>query len=444
MARDFDMDNEERIEKWRKERREKAEQNKQERLQRVAESRDDRSRQAVEERKKKAAEKEQKNREVAEAHLPSDQDIALEMEQAELRDRAARRRNFKLLAVFGLLPMAFILIYSLFIAAPLYETDATFTIDTVQDGDPMAGPGLLGIGGAGGSMSDEYKIREYLLSREVMRIMEEKHGFLAHFHTGTVNPLSRPVRMPLLGMDQIDFYKRRIKISVDMQQSLMKITVQARTPEDAVKYTNILLQLGKQKVSSISAMLNKDQLSALLEEKTRVEQQLDEANANVAQVQRARGDIDPIQTTTGIYEIISSLEVELAEQESQKRALLSNGLTNSPFLPRLNARISALKAQIMQQKSRLVGGRPQSVQRGLAAYEEALATKKIAETELESILRTIEQASLRSLQQRKYLIIVASPEKPTSAKISRLTYLIFLLLAGFFLITAFRALSRKI
>lgn len=410
------MENEKRIEKWREERQEVARKNKEERLKRSAAENAQRKKDAVTSRKKQIKQEEDKKRVVAESFLPTSDNIAEQLVSVDNRGRLRKDSWIKRTATFVLAPLALVLIYQLLLSKSFYQTESSFAISSIQENQMQPTGGLLGIGGSGGGLADGYKVREYLLSAEVMNLMESKHGFMKHFGNSSIDPLSRPITFSPLGIDRLDFYNKRVSISVDQQEGLLKLRVQANTPKDAVRFANLLLDLGRDKVTQIYTRLNDDQLGDLLEAKTEAEDKLALANARVQEVQLTRSDIDPAQTASGIYAIISGLEVELAEQEAQRSALLRNGLNRSPFLPRLNARISALKQQLSKQKARLVDPSSRtSVQRSLANYDSAVAERKIAETELESLLRTIEMAQLRTMEQRRYLIVIAKPVPPKNS-----------------------------
>lgn len=410
------MENEKRIEKWREERQEVARKNKEERLKRSVAENAERKKDAVTARMNQVKQEEEKKRVVAESFLPTPDNIAEQLASAENRRRLRTSSRIKSAVAFGLAPLALVLLYQFLLSKSFYQTESTFSISSIQDNQMQPTGGLLGISGSGSGLSDGYKVREYLLSSEVMNLMESKHGFMKHFGNSSIDPFSRPITFSPLGIDHLDFYNKRVSISVDQQEGLLKLRVQANTPKDTVRFANLLLGLGRDKVAKIYTRLNDDQLADLLRAKTEVEDKLALANARVQEVQLTRSDIDPAQTASGIYAIISGLEVELAEQEAQRSALLRNDLNRSPFLPRLNARISALKQQLSKQKARLVDPSSRtSVQRSLANYDAAVAERKIAETELESLLRTIEQAQLRTLEQRRYLIVIAKPIYPTSS-----------------------------
>ncbi|MCJ7420788.1 hypothetical protein [Sphingomicrobium astaxanthinifaciens] len=378
-------------------------------------SKDKKAADAAEEKAREEARKQ----EAAEALLPSAAELEAEQAEAELRRAEQRRVRRRRMIAFVALPTLLLALYYAVIARPLYEAEATFTISTVAGSKAAGGVGLLAGVTGGSELNDDYRVREYLLSREAMLAMQREHGFLDHFAGSGVDFFGAPREIPLLGIDAHDFYLRRIDLTVDMQESLLHLKVRALTPEKSAEFAAELLELGAAKVASMSDRLNRDQIEALERDFAEAEGNVREANARVAAIQRRRADVDPAASAANAYSIIANFEVQLAEVESERQSLLANGLTESPLLPRLDARARALRQQIARQRERLVGGRDGSVQRTLVDFEAATAQKQLAESNLESILRTLEAARLRALEQRRYLLVIARPVAPSIAELHR-------------------------
>jgi len=105
--------------------------------------------------------------------------------------------------------------------------------------------------------------------------------------------------------------------------------------------------------------------------------------------------------------------LQRAEAQRERDALLDQGLTNSPLLPRLNARVNELNAQISEQKRRLVNPGGGSLASTINQYEGASARKEIAQARWQSTLNTLQQAYLRILEQRRYFVIIVGMSAPT-------------------------------
>lgn len=369
--------------------------------------------------------------------LPDDLDV----EEARIaiveRRRANWRRIMRRVAIFVALPLLTVLLYIALIATPLYQGEAVFTVQTSSDAAPSPAAGLFGVGSGGSTISDAFKAREFILSRPMMEHMEERHGFMSHFATWKMDPLTR-FQGPLgLNSDPFGYYQQRVRVAVDVQEGLLHLYVQARTRDDAIRFGNGILAAAEEHVSNFSDKISEDQVSALSRDVQNAERQLSDARRSLAAVQSRRGDISPEQTATSIYQLISTLELQRAEAERERDALLSQGLTDNPNLPRLNARIRELNQQIAEQRQRLVSPGGQSLQRSINEFESASSRKEIAQARWESTLSTLQQAYLRILEQRRYFVIVVGMSASAFPKVRdvlTIAWPILLLLALAYLI----------
>jgi capsular polysaccharide transport system permease protein len=347
--------------------------------------------------------------ELSDLPIPSlPDDSTLEQVRLEILDR--RRMRWRLfvrraLIFFGL-PLLVILAYTELIATPLYQGEAVFTVQTSSDAAP-AGSTTTGIFGiSAGSVGDAFKAREFIISRQMMDYMEQRYGFMSHFASADMDPLTR-LRGPFwFNQDPYDYYQKRVRVAVDIQEGILRLYVQARTRQDALRFGNAILTAAEAHVNSLSQKISDDQIAALTGDVQNAERQVGDARRALAMVEAQRGDLSPQQTATAVYQLISQLELQEADAERQRNALLDQGLTNSPALPSLNSRVDELKAQIAEQKRRLVNPTGTSLQTSVNEYENASSRKDIAQARWQSMLNTLQEAYLHVLEDRRYFVIV--------------------------------------
>jgi len=329
-----------------------------------------------------------------------------------------RRRNrwqlfMRRIGLFLALPLLIVFLYIELVATPLYQGEAVFTVQTSGDSAASPNAGLFALGGGGSTIADAFKAREFILSRPMMDYMQQKYGFLDHFDTYRMDVLTR-YRSPLgFNRDPFNYYQKRVRVAVDVQEGLLRLYVQARTQQDAVRFGNAILAAAEAHVNQVSQKISDDQVSALTVDVQNAERQVSETRRSLAAVQAQRGELSPEQAATSIYQLISQLELQRAEAQRERDALLDQGLTNSPLLPRLNARVNELNAQISEQKRRLVNPGGGSLASTINQYEGASARKEIAQARWQSTLNTLQQAYLRILEQRRYFVIIVGMSAPT-------------------------------
>jgi capsular polysaccharide transport system permease protein len=324
------------------------------------------------------------------------------LERRQLRWRTVARRLLLFLAI----PLLLVLLYIGLIATPLYQGEAVFTVQTSSTSAPSPTAGIFTVGGGGSTISDAFKAREYILSRPMMDLMEKKYGFMSHFTSSQMDPLTR-LDSPLgVNQERYDYYLKRVRVQVDVQEGILHLFVQARTPEDAVRFGNDILAAAEAHVNAFSEKISNDQISALSRDVQNAEMQVADTRRSLAAVQARRGELSPEATATAVYQLISQLELQLADTQRERSALLDQGLTDSPLLPRLTSRVEELKAQIAEQRARLVNPGGGSLARTVNEYETAASRKEIAQARWQSTLNTLQQAYLRILEERRYFVIV--------------------------------------
>lgn len=337
---------------------------------------------------------------------PPDIDLETMRETILQRRRDRFRTLLKRIAIFAGIPLLVILAYVGFVASRLYSAESVFTVETTSEAAPSPVAGIFAIGSAGSTIADAFKAREYMLSRPMMNYMEKQHRFVSYFGGTEMDPLTR-FNSPLgLNSDPYSYYLKRVRVSVDVQEGILRLYVYARSQQDAVRFGNEIMAAAEQHVNELSQKISDDQISSLTSDVRQAEQQVQQTRQAVAAVQARRGELSPEQTATAVYQLISSLQLQLADAQRQRNSLLDQGLTNSPLLPRLNSQISELTSQIADQRRRLVNPGGGSLQRSLNDMEGANANKEIAQARYQSALNTLQQAYLKILEQRRYFVTI--------------------------------------
>ncbi len=399
------MDNSERIRKWREGRLRVAE------AERAARDKDAlaRAEEARRIRQDELAEKREVEYAQVAASLPDAESIKRAKMLLQDRRREHGRRLLRSLAFFVALPALVAGVYLYFIAVPFYEANASFAVLSGKD-EGVQSSAVVGLFAPGSSMADGFKVHEYILSRQMMMQMEQKYGLMTHFSSDEVDFVSRFDGPMGINSNALDYFRSRVAVSVDIQQGLLRLTVQARSPEMAVTFVQGLLKFAEEHVNTLSERMRTDQLSALVADAKDAEWAVLRARQELATVQLRNGDIAPKETTAAIYQLISGLETQVAEAQSERDGLLKNGLDRSPAIPRLDARIQALNKQIAEQRGRLLNAHSsRSIQKSLSAYDDAMLRKEFAQTRWDSTLHTLEQAKLLALRERRYLEVVTEP-----------------------------------
>lgn len=396
------ISNQQRIARWREERTRAADDARQERL-------DDIRRRRVEDDQAETS----RRREIVEDLLPSSETLeAARQRQVDERAGRNRRRRQRGALLIGL-PATMAIAYLALVATPIYETQATFAVQSaaVSAGAPTAG--IFSLGAPASTLADAFSIREFILSRDLLRQLDTRDAFTAHFRAPGIDPLSRPLIVPALGLDDYRFFRRRVHVDIDVQASLLKLTVEARSPRDSVRFAQAILELAQRRVNQLANAVDTDRIAALEHATSEAEAGFRDASRSVTGLQSRRGEFSPEQTASTYYQVIAGLEAQAASIEGRRDLLIGTGLTESPMLPPLNVKLADLRSQIASFRRRLVGANGSGLQTSASLIGDAGIRRDLARDKWQSALRTLEQARLSGLDHKRYLTMVAQPVAPT-------------------------------
>lgn len=348
------------------------------------------------------------------------------------RDRLDRRRNLvtRLFLFLGI-PVVAVFAYASFIAQPLYDGEAVFTVQTSQSAAPAPNAGFFSGAAANSTINDAFKVRAFILSRPMMEHMEEEYGFISHFATG-MDPLTRFGGLLGIGGDPLDYYRKRVIVTVDVQEGILRLFVHGRTREDAERFGQAILDAAQQHVNQSSALIGEDQIAQLTRDVQQAEDALGQARGEFTGVKAQQGDLNPERTAEVVYNLISNLELELAESVRQRQALLRDGLVDSPLLPPVEARISELRSQISQNRARLSNPGGRSLAQTVSAFDTANSRQEMAQVRWQSSLSVLRDAYLDVLRQRRYFVLVVGMSAGEEPKVRDWTAIVLpiLLLLG--------------
>lgn len=367
---------------------------------------------------------------VGRAAGPSTAESRLDDARREILERRRRRwrGNLRSAALLVAAPLLAVLLYVGLIATPLYEGEAVFTVQTSANSAASPSAGIFAIGSPNSTIADAFKARAFILSRPMMEHMAQRHGFLDHFRAPHMDPLAQYDGPLGVNRDPFRYYLKRVTVMVDVQEGILRLKVEARTQEDAVRFGNAILAAAEHHVNASSDKIGADQIEALTRDVQQAERQVASARRSLAAVQAERGELNPEQTAAAVYQLISSLELQLSEAERQRDALRGEGLVNSPLLPGLDQRVRELRSQIGEQRARLVNPGGGALSRTVGEFEYATGRKEIAQARWQSTLNTLQQAYLNVIQQRRYFVLIVGMSAGAFAQVRDLPSIVLPLL----------------
>lgn len=360
--------------------------------------------------------------------------------------QARRPRGILLFALLVVLPTLLTGLYFGLIAPDRYVTEASFVVR--KPGGPQRGPaqslsieeGPKGFGG-----DDSYALRDYLLSRDALRLLIDKADFRAAVARAGNDWLWR-FPSPINGATNeklYELYGSLVKAEYDSGTGVTTLRVQAFRPQDAKRIAEVLMQGGEALVNRMSEHARSDAVQVAEAEVARDRQLAMEAEDRITAFRYRNSVIDPTQMSKTVLGTIAALSLRLVEERAQLEVTQS-AAPNSPQIPLMRARVAAIQQQIDHERTSLAGN-DGSLAPVIADYERLTLQRAFAESTYVSALNLREAARLDALRQQEYLEHVVEPNSADEAHYPwRGTWTLTVFLTGLLMFWMFRPKSDHV
>ena len=375
----------------------------------------------------------------------SGSDNASEIERRQ-RERQAtlrrRRRNRWINAGIVLAPVALALVYVLLIAVPRYEAESRFFVQSGTGGQQQAaGAGsLLTTGNMSGMMGgfvDGWAVRDFLLSRDAMRQLDQAVGLRQYLARGGPD-LANRLAEDGSEDDLYRAYQDAVDVSFNALEQIDVLRVSAFSPDDSRTLSLALIGLAEDFVSRMNEKGVSDKLKVSEESVRRAEQKALEARNDLAAWRTTHGNIDPTATVAALLNLASQIEGELNTAEINLDKIRALGNKDHPMLRPAEMQAAALKNRLASVRQRL-SGEGDTEATLLKSYEALRNAQAFADSNLTLAQQSYQQAMVDTLRLQRYLSIIAQPvptDEPSSPR--KLVLLLEALAVGFVLMFAVR------
>lgn len=312
----------------------------------------------------------------------------------------------------ALLAILLVSVYWFSWAEERYLSRATVVLESPQIATPDVSFSSI-LSGASGD-KDLLLLREYLLSVDMLKRVQEELDFRNHFSEhGDVFARLGDAEAPIEDLHQ--YYLRRVTVEMDEYAGVLNVEVQAYTPEFAHQMVQLLLEAGEAHMNDMGQRLAFEQVEFLEEQLRRLEDRLDEARAELLAFQNKEGLVSPTSTVESINQVVATLEGELARIQAQRKALSSYQSVQSADMRRVQSEIEALREQIEKQRDRLAQATGESLNRISAEYQTLELKAQFAQETYSSALAALENTRLEAARKLKQVSVLQSPLFPEYA-----------------------------
>ena len=373
---------------------------------------------------------------------------ARENEILRVQRGIARRRRRKLamllarLSFFILLPTLLCGYYYYSIATPMYATNSQFVIQKADSQNTSSAGSLFG--GTGFATSqDSIAVQAYLQSRDAMLRLDQDHGLKAHFSQGWIDAIQR-LDIDATNEAAYRMYSKRVKISYDPTEGIIKMEVIAANPEVSTAYSTALISYAEARVDQMTTRLRGDQMKGAHDSYENAEKEMLAAQERVINLKEQSNIISSDVAIGLLTNKISALEQVLVQDELTLEELRSNPRPNPAKVDPLVRKIASLKSKVAGYYAELTAdsANGESLARVTSQLAVAQANLETRNLMMQAALQQLETSRIEANRQTRYLSLGVSPVPPDEATYPRKfenTMLAFLIFAGAYLMMSLTA-----
>jgi capsular polysaccharide transport system permease protein len=326
------------------------------------------------------------------------------------------RRHF-LFVLIVLLPTCGASVYYGLIASDVYVSESRFLVRSPQHQAPsgLVGQLLQSTGLTPHTQDDTYSVRDYILSRDALKELDQKLDMRKVYSNRDVNPIDR---FPGLWFNRSFerfylYYGKHIGVEYDPVSSISILTVHAFTAADAYNINHALLDLSESLVNTLNDRSRRDLISFADNEVKLASDKAKDAAVALLAYRSNQAVFEPEKQAALQLEGVAKIQQQLVVTEMQ----LAQVKKLSPDNPQIRALITlvdSLREAIASEASKVTSARG-SFSARTPNFERLALDVEFADKQLGLALAGLESARAEALQKQLYLETLVQPSLPDKA-----------------------------
>lgn len=327
--------------------------------------------------------------------------------------------------------------YWLLVASDRYVSESNMIIrKTDAASAPSFDFSMLFTGVPGLNRADQLLLREYLLSVDILKKLDEELDLRAHYSLRSKDIVSRMWSSDTSIERFHRHYLRRVAIEYDDFAGVLRMRVQAYDPEMAQAISRLLVREGEDYMNHLGHELAEAQVGFLEGQVDRAQQRFREASQAVLNFQNQQGLLSPVVTAESISTIIAGLETQRAQVETQMESLPRSLDRDHPNRVMLQQSLGAIDRQIMQEKAKLATTSGKTLNISVEQFHRLQMEMEFTEEIYKSSLSALEKGRIDATRMLEKVSVLQAPTlaeypmQPRRAYNAFVTVLFAFMLAG--------------
>lgn len=352
----------------------------------------------------------------------------IEWLRREMAPALLRRRVIGAAVIASLLAA----VYWLLIASDRYVSESHVIIQRTDlvGGQAMDFANLLG-GAVNGGRADQLLLRDHLRSVDMLKKLDAALDLRSHYSDWHRDPISQ-MWFKDSSMEWFHrHYLSQVSIEFDEYAGVLVIKANGYDPKTAHAIASMLVQEGEHFMNEMANSLAQNQVTFLEKQLVQMNERATQARQALLIYQNKEGLVSPQATAENIALIVSRLEGQRTELETQRSALLAYLVSDHPNIVQVNQMIAAVDKQIAQEKAKLTSPNGRTLNRTVEEFQrlqlEAMFTQDVYKT----ALIALEKGRIEAARNIKKVSVLQAPTQPEYPLEPRRFYntLVFMLVA---------------
>jgi capsular polysaccharide transport system permease protein len=326
------------------------------------------------------------------------------------------RRHF-LFVLLVLVPTCGAVVYYGLVASDVYVSESRFLLRSPQRQAPsgLVGELLQSSGISAHSQDDTYSVRDYILSRDALKKLDQNLQLGKSFSDTHVDMFDR---FPGIGWDRSFeklylYYGKHIGVEYDPVSSISILTVRAFTAEDAYKINHSLLDMSERLVNTLNDRSRRDLINFADNEVKIASDKAKDAALALLTYRTRQSVFEPGKQAALQLEGVAKIQQQLITTETEL-AQLRKLSPDNPQIGALANQAETLRNAIASEASKVTSARGSFSARA-PDFERLALDVEFADKQLGVALAELESARAEALQKQLYLETLVQPNLPDRA-----------------------------
>ncbi len=318
------------------------------------------------------------------------------------------------------IPTLLSIIYFGFIASDVYISESRFVVRSPDKQSSSPFSSFLKGTGFSSSQDDSYTVKDYMLSRDALNLLNDKLSIQEVYSSNTVDIFNRFAGLTFWDTSfeaLYQYYLNLVEIDLDSDSSITTLIIKSYTAEDAYKINEQLIHISESLVNKLNEVAKSDMIGFATKEVNIAEEKAKAAALALSNYRNQKGVVDPEKQSGVELEQVVKLQNELITAQA-KLVQLQTFAKHNPQIPSLELQVKSLEAEIAIQTKQVVGG-DQSLAKKAAQYQRLALEREFADKQLASTLASLEIARNEAMRKQLYLERIVQPRKPDKAMAPR-------------------------